>query len=228
MGTKKHLRLNPIHVALFLFIVAQILILLLASRIDPFLDEKNIYIPSQPSETISWWPGETTLPSGEIIEVPTHSSVGPVVIYVLAAVAVLGLTIYLIPVTALRLVLRLLFASLFGWGAFIATVFYLLFPLAITMAVLIGTFWFLIPLVWLHDLALILALSSLGAIFGYFITPWTAMALILLLAIYDFLAVRFGFMIWMADRLSQVNALPALIVPKNHSEWSLNLKKARA
>jgi presenilin-like A22 family membrane protease len=51
------------------------------------------------------------------------------------------------------------------------------------------------------------------------------MVLILLLAIYDFLAVRFGFMLWMADRLSQIKALPALIVPKNHSEWSLNLKK---
>jgi presenilin-like A22 family membrane protease len=88
-----------------------------------------------------------------------------------------------------------------------------------------GTFWFLIPLVWLHNLVLILAVSSLGAIFGRFITPWTAMAIILALALYDFLAVRFKFMLWMADRLSQINALPALIIPKNYSEWNLNLKK---
>jgi len=88
-----------------------------------------------------------------------------------------------------------------------------------------GTFWFLIPLVWLHNLVLILAVSSLGAVFGRFITPWTAMAIILALAIYDFLAVRFRFMIWMADRLSQINALPALIIPKNYSEWNLNLKE---
>ena len=51
------------------------------------------------------------------------------------------------------------------------------------------------------------------------------MVLVLLIAIYDFLAVRFGFMLWMADRLSKINALPALIVPRNNSEWSLNLKK---
>ena len=51
------------------------------------------------------------------------------------------------------------------------------------------------------------------------------MAIILALAIYDFLAVRFRYMLWMADRLSQINALPALIIPRNNSEWNFNLKK---
>jgi len=51
------------------------------------------------------------------------------------------------------------------------------------------------------------------------------MGIILALAVYDFLAVRFKFMLWMADRLSEVNALPALIIPKDHSEWNLNLKR---
>ncbi|MBN2187390.1 MAG: hypothetical protein JW732_08100 [Dehalococcoidia bacterium] len=166
-----------------------------------------------------------TLPSGEVSEVPAHSSLGPVLIYILAAAAVLGLTLSLIPLTALKFVLRLLFALLFSWGVFIATVFYFPLPLAVSIAVVFGTFWFLIPLVWLHDLVLILAVSSLGAVFGRFITPWTAMAIILALAIYDLLAVRFRFMLWMADRLSQINALPAIIIPKNYSEWSSNLKK---
>jgi presenilin-like A22 family membrane protease len=98
-------------------------------------------------------------------------------------------------------------------------------PAAVAIAVVFGTFWFLVPLVWLHNLALILAVSSLGAVFGRFITPWTAMAIILALAIYDFLAVRFRYMLWMADRLSQINALPALIIPKDYSEWNFNLNK---
>ena len=218
-------KLNPVYGGLLLFIVAQVLILLFASRINPFLNELNVYVPSQPSEAISWWPGEVTSPSGQVTEVPAHSSLGPVLIYILAAAAVLGLALSLIPLMALRLVLRLLFALLFSWGAFIATVLYLPFPLAITMAVMLGIFWFLIPFIWLHDLAMILALASFGAIFGRFISPWTVMVLVLLIAIYDFLAVRFGFMLWMADRLSKINALPALIVPRNNSEWSLNLKK---
>jgi presenilin-like A22 family membrane protease len=51
------------------------------------------------------------------------------------------------------------------------------------------------------------------------------MAIILALAVYDFLAVRFRFMLWMADRLSQANALPALIIPKGYPEWNFNLKR---
>jgi len=225
MSTKKPVKLNTVYWGLLLFAVAHILIFLVTSRMDPFLDEKNIYVPSQPPMTVSLWPGEVTLPDGEVTEVPAHSSLGPVLIYVLAAAGVLGITLSLIPLTALKLILRLLFALLFSWGASIATVFYLPLPFAIAIAVAFGTSWFLIPLIWLHDLVLILAVSSLGAVFGRFITPWTAMAIILALAVYDLLAVRFRFMLWMADRLSQINALPALIIPRKYSEWSLNLKR---
>jgi presenilin-like A22 family membrane protease len=225
MSAKRPVKLNTVYLGLVLFVVAQMLILLVAPRIDPFLEENNIEIPTQPSAPISWWPGEVTLPDGEVIDVPAHSALGPILIYILAAAAVLGLTLYKIPLKALKVLLRILFALLFSWGAFIATVFYVPLPVAVSIAVAFGTFWFLIPLVWLHNLVLILAVSSLGAVFGRFITPWTAMAIILALAIYDFLAVRFRFMLWMADRLSQINALPALIIPKNYSEWNLNLKE---
>jgi presenilin-like A22 family membrane protease len=225
MSTKRPVKLSTVYLGLLLFVVAQMLILLVAPRINPFLEENDIEIPTQPSAPISWWPGEVTLPDGEVIEVPAHSALGPIVIYILAAAAVLGLALSKIPLTALKVLLRLLFALLFSWGAFIATVFYVPLPVAIAIAVVFGTFWFLIPLVWLHNLVLILAVSSIGAVFGRFIAPWTAMGIILALAIYDFLAVRFKFMLWMADRLSQINALPALIIPKNYSEWNFNLKK---
>ena len=225
MRVKRPAKLNTVYLGLLLFVAAQILILLVAPRIDPFLEDNNIEIPAQPSAPISWWPGEVTLPDGEVISVPVHSALGPIVIYIIAAAAVLGLTLYKIPLKALKVILRILFALLFSWGAFIATVFYLPIQAAVAIAVAFGTFWFLIPLVWLHNLVLILAVSSLGAVFGRFITPWTAMVIILVLAIYDFLAVRFRFMLWMADRLSQINALPALIIPKYYSKWNFNLKK---
>lgn len=225
MSTKRPVKPNTVYWGLLLFVLAQMLVLLVAPRIDPFLEEEGIDIPTQPPAPISWWPGEVTLPSGEVIDVPAHSALGPILIYILAAAAVLGFTLSKIPLKALKVILRLLFALLFSWGAFIATVFYVPLPLAVAIAVVFGTFWFLIPLVWLHNLVLILAVSSLGAVFGRFITPWTAMAIILALALYDFLAVRFRFMLWMADKLSQINALPALIIPKNYSEWNFNLKK---
>jgi presenilin-like A22 family membrane protease len=225
MRTKKPGKLNTVYFGLLLFVVAQVLILLVAPRIDPFLEENNIEIPTQPPPAIYWWPGEVTLPSGEVVDIPVNSALGPILIYFFVAVAVLGITLYRIPLGALKILLRLLFALLFSWGAFIATVFYVPLPLAVAIAVVFGTFWFLVPLVWLHNLVLILAVSSLGAVFGRFITPWTAMVIILALAVYDFLAVRFKFMLWMADRLSQINALPALIIPRNYSEWNFNLKK---
>ena len=224
MSTRRRPRLKTVYWGLLLFAVAHLLVFLVVTRVDPFLDEKDIHVPIQPSEPISWWPGEVTLPSGEVIEVPAHSAVGPILIYVLAAAAALGLTLSLIPLTALKLFLRLLFALLFSWGAFIGTVFYLPLPVAVAIAVALGTLWFVIPLVWLHNLVLILAVSSLGAVFGRFIAPWTAMAIILALAVYDLLAVRFKFMLWMADKLSQINALPALIIPRNYADWNLNLK----
>ncbi len=224
MSTKTRPKLKTVYWGLLLFAVAHLLVFLVVTRVDPFLDEKDIHVPIQPSEPISWWPGEVTLPSGEVIEVPAHSAVGPILIYVLAAAAALGVTLSLIPLAALKVFLRLLFALLFSWGAFIGTVFYLPLPLAVAVAVALGTLWFVIPLVWLHNLVLILAVSSLGAVFGRFITPWTAMAIILALAVYDLLAVRFKFMLWMADRLSQINALPALIIPRNYADWNLNLK----
>jgi len=225
MSTKRPAKLNTVYLGLVLFLVAQMLILLVAPRINPFLDANNIEIPTQPPTPIAWWPGNVTLPSGETVNVPANSALGPILIYIFAAVAVIGLILYKIPISALKVLLRLLFALLFCWGTFIATVFYVPLPLAVALAIAFGAFWFLIPFVWLHNLVLILAVSSLGAVFGRFITPWTAMAIILALAVYDFLAVRFKFMLWMADRLSDVNALPALIIPKNYSEWNLNLKR---
>jgi presenilin-like A22 family membrane protease len=225
MSTKRPAKLNTVYLGLLLFVIAQMLILLVAPRIDPFLDENDIEIPTQPPAPIAWWPGNVTLPSGETVHVPANSALGPILIYIFVAVAVIGVALYKIPLGALKVLLRLLFALLFSWGAFIATVFYVPLPLAVAIGVAFGAFWFLIPLVWLHNLVLILAVSSLGAVFGRFITPWTAMAIILALAVYDFLAVRFRFMLWMADRLSDVNALPALIIPKNYSEWNLNLKR---
>ena len=225
MSPKRPVKLNTVYLGLLLFVVAQMLILLVAPRIDPFLDENDIEIPTQPPAPIAWWPGEVTLPNGDVVDVPAHSALGPILIYIFAAAGVLGLILYKIPVSALKVLLRLLFALLFSWGAFIATIFYVPLPFAVAIAVAFGIFWFLIPLVWLHNLVLILAVSSLGAVFGRFITPWTAMAIILALAVYDFLAVRFKFMLWMADRLSDVNALPALIIPKKYSEWNWNLKR---
>jgi len=219
--TKQH----PVFGAVLLFVVAQILTLSVASRESLFLEANNIYMPTQPPQVISLWPGPVTSPSGQVTQTPAYSSLGPIVIYFLAITVGVGLILALIPLSALRLALRLLFAFLFAWGAFVAFVFWAPIAWALVVAAIVALVWFLTPRVWFHDLAMILALASLGAVFGHFITPWTAMAVMGALAIYDILAVRFGFMLWLTGRLSRVGVLPALVIPKSPSQWRANLRQ---
>jgi presenilin-like A22 family membrane protease len=222
---KKPTPINPVLWGLLLFVIAQVLTLLLVQRIDPFLAQNNIYVPSQPSQEVTVWPGETTLPSGEVVQTPVYSSLGPILIYFAVVVAILGVIFALIPVRMLKTVLRAVFALVFGWGVFIMAVFWLSLQFAIGIALAVSLIWFFIPRVWFHDAAMILSFVSLGAVFGRFITPWTGMIIVGALAVYDFLAVRSGFMVWMADKMTQTSALPALVIPRYAGEWGDSLKE---
>jgi presenilin-like A22 family membrane protease len=50
------------------------------------------------------------------------------------------------------------------------------------------------------------------------------MILLLVLAVYDFLAVRFGYMLWMVKKLSNSTSLPAFVLPRVVSEWKESLR----
>jgi presenilin-like A22 family membrane protease len=78
--------------------------------------------------------------------------------------------------------------------------------------------------IWLHDLILLITLAGISAVFGFFISPWTFMIFMLVISVYDVLAVRFGLMVWMADKLSATASLPAFIFPKKGTDWKQNLK----
>jgi len=219
--TKQH----PVFVAVLFFVVAQILTLSVASQESSFLEANNIYMPTQPDQAISVWPGPATSPSGEVTQIPAYSSLGPIVIYFLAVTAGVVLVLLRIPLSALGLALRILFAFLFAWGSFIAFVFWMPLAGAFGIAAAVAIVWFLIPRVWFHNLAMILVLASMGAVFGHFITPWTAMAIMGSLAIYDFIAVRFGLMLWLTGKLSRVGVLPAFVIPKSPYQWGTDLRQ---
>ncbi len=163
-------------------------------------------------------------PPGET-QAPAVGSLGLILIYFAAVVSVLGMVLFFVPVSALRLVLRILFGFLFTWGIFIILIFWVPAIAAIIIAAAVGITWIVVPRVWLHDSVMILAMVSLAAVFGRLITPWTSMILILALAVYDFLAVRFGYMLWMTKKLSESSTLPAFVIPKNAGEWGSSLKQ---
>jgi presenilin-like A22 family membrane protease len=53
------------------------------------------------------------------------------------------------------------------------------------------------------------------------------MIFMLIIAVYDVLAVRFGFMVWMADKLSGTASLPAFIFPRLTGDWRFKLQQVQ-
>jgi presenilin-like A22 family membrane protease len=158
-------------------------------------------------------------------------SLGPTTAYFFGVVAVIALILFFIPLSGLRRVFRFLFALIFGWGVFVITALILpqtaTYP-ALIIAVIFGLAWLFWTWVWLHDLLLLIALCAAGSVYGGFFSPsWTFMVFMLIIAVYDLLAVRFGFMVWMADKLSASTTLPAFVFPKQIGDWRLNLQSVR-
>jgi len=224
--TQKKTIFRPVYWGIMIFIIAEVLTLGVVAREDVFLEANNIYVPSQPSQAVSLWPGTVVSDSGEVTQISVYSSLGPILIYFFAVVILLSIFLSVIPISALKLVFRALFALLFSWGVFIVLIFWLPLAVTIIISVAVGFAWFFLNKVWLHNLVMILAMVSLGAVFGRFITPWTAMILLLVLAVYDYLAVRFGYMLWMANKMGEFNALPAFTIPRHASEWWSDMKQS--
>ena len=226
MTTKRRTRLSPVYWSIIFFIIAQMLTFLVVIRESEFLIVKHIYVPPVTPEAVVIWPQPVQpAPPGET-QAPNVGSLGPIVIYFATVVVVLGIVLFIVPVSALKLILRIVFALLFAWGIFIILyIFRVPAVPSFILAAAVGITWVVVPRVWLHDSVMILSMVSLGAVFGRLISPWTAMILILALAVYDFLAVRFGYMVWMVKKLAESSTLPAFVIPKNAAEWSSSLKE---
>lgn len=198
MSLLKKRELSPVLVAVFIFVLAQAIAFYAAPREQAFLEANQITPPQTPF---------------------------PIALaYFLGAVAVLGIILYLIPVAKLRLVLRIVFGFLYSWGTFILLALSVPPVVAILFALALGVVWLIRPFVWLHNLTMVLALASIGAVFGFMFSPWTAIVLMLALSVYDILAVRSGYMLWLARKMSTSEVLPAFVVPRQFTNWTLNLK----
>jgi presenilin-like A22 family membrane protease len=122
------------------------------------------------------------------------------------------------------LILVILFAFIFSWGIFILLSLFLPVYISAPIAVVAGTIWYFKPIIWLQNILLLLALVSVGLVFGYLLAPWTAMLFLVIIAVYDAVSVRLGHMMWMAEKLSESNVLPAFVIPRTNPNWNQNLK----
>ena len=184
-----------------ILIISQLLVFFLAFREMHFLESQQITPPE-----IS-------------VELP--------LIYFFVAVAVVGVILFLVPRLALKVVLKIIFLFLFGWGTFVALGFSLPVAAAVATAVVAALLWLFMPRIWLHNLLMIITLASVGTVFGVFFAPWTAILFMLVISVYDILAVRFGYMMWIVKRLSVSDTLPAFVIPKTISGWNMDLREAR-
>ncbi len=230
MNIRKLLKIKPAHWAVFFFVLTQSVALFIVSRMNPFLEDNNIYVAPQGNpEIIPILPSDpitTTATSGDVIitTTPFWTALVPQLLYFFAVIIAVGLILYFIPMWALKKVFRVIFAVLFGWGVFIALVFWTPLAVSLGVAVAVGLLWLITPRIWLHNLMMLLAMASLGAVFGRLIIPWQAMILLGVIAVYDFFAVRFGYMLWLANSMSKINTLPAFFIPRFASEWKDSLE----
>jgi presenilin-like A22 family membrane protease len=157
-------------------------------------------------------------------------SAAPTILYFFAVIAVLAIALFFIPLNKLRWVFRGLFTVMYAWGIFV--LLWLVSPYdnvyaTGAVAVAAGLLWLFWARIWLHDILLLIALSVGGSIFGFFFSPLTFLVIMLVISVYDLLAVRFGFMVWMADKMSESTTLPAFIFPKDLGFWNAGVHKIR-
>src|SRR4030042_1134755 len=184
MTTSKMSRFAPALWSVLIYVIAQALTFVAAFRINPFLKESLIYVPPQSPESIPIFPQPLPpTPPGQT-PAPPVNSLGPILLYFIILIGVLGILLFIVPVSALRMLLRILFGVLFSWGTFVLLILWFSWPVALSTAVIIGLAWFFLTRVWLHNIVMILALVALGAVFGRLISPWTAMILVAVVAMH--------------------------------------------
>lgn len=147
--------------------------------------------------------------------------------YFFAAVVIIAVVLFIIPLRFLKYVFRVIFALMFAWGILVVT--YFNFPdwVSYILAAIAGLAWLFFARIWLHDLLLLVALAAAASIFGFLFSPLTFMIFMLVLSVYDVLAVKYGFMVWMADKLSESASLPAFIFPRKMRDTGLSLKEVQ-
>ncbi|MEW6142851.1 MAG: presenilin family intramembrane aspartyl protease [Chloroflexota bacterium] len=192
------------------------LTLIVSLREQALVESQQIVIPNL-SGGLGGISGEGGLEN--ITGAVAPESTVPGIIYFLGVVALLGLVLFFIPVSKLRLVLRVFYGLAFAWGTFVVGAFLVPWYAALVVAVGVSLAWLLTARVWLHNGLLVLTLVGLSSVFGAMVSPWTVIVIMLVIAIYDYLAVRLRFMQWMVKKLSESDTLPAFFIPRHLSGW---------
>ena len=115
----------------------------------------------------------------------------------------------------------------FWGGAFLLSLWISAIFALFLMGILI--FWWLKkPTILVHNLCIIFGIAGIGSILGLRLEPLIVVALLIILSIYDFIAVNITkHMIKMAKEMIEMGAILALVVPPKISDFKENLKEVK-
>lgn len=212
---------RPFFWAVLFYFLGLGLTFMVSLREKAMVESQQIVIPNL-SGGLGGISGEGGL--GNIAGAVAPGSTVPVIVYFLGVVSLLALLLLLVPVRSLKLILRIFYGFAFCWGVFVALALFIPWYVAMVISLFVGLAWLLTVRVWLHNILLLLTLASLSAVFGAMVSPWTMIAGMLVIAVYDYLAVRFRFMQWMVKKLGETETLPAFFIPRRLNEWRERLK----
>ena len=88
-------------------------------------------------------------------------------------------------------------------------------------------FYIFLPYVWLHNAILVLTLPGIAALIGSSLSPWTAVAILLIMSVYDYVAVyKTKHMVKMAKAMISGRAIFAMIFPEHWKGFISHLNEA--
>ena len=99
---------------------------------------------------------------------------------------------------------------------------------SIVLAFLVVLGIFIIPRVWMWDMAIILGISGVATILGMNLAPFTVIIILVILSIYDIVAVYLTkHMVWMAKEISKRGVMFGFIIPAKMSSFNQKIEQVR-
>ena len=100
--------------------------------------------------------------------------------------------------------------------------------IALILTIILILFWLKKQIILIHNLAMVLGLAGIAAFLGLSLAPETVIALLVILSVYDFIAVyKTKHMVRMAEEMISARAILALIIPRQFADLKINLKEIR-
>jgi presenilin-like A22 family membrane protease len=123
---------------------------------------------------------------------------------------------------------KFLFLSVSFFSSLIFFESFLPEPVPLILVFLLIFWWIKNPIVLNQNLLIIFSLAGIGATLGLSLKPEAVILILIILSIYDFIAVyKTGHMIKLAREMMEAGAITALIIPPKISGFSFSLNKVK-